>query len=319
MAEALARPRPDETPHRIEGFHEVGHSTTITARFKTGKTTLGGNMLRSLADGDDFLGRYSVIKPSGRIGLLNYELTDSDMLDWLEDQGIRKRKRIALLNLRGVPFSLVGTRNQEELIKWCSEMDVEVLHLDPHRRAFKGFGSENSNDDVNAFTDVLDVIKEESGVKDLFLYVHTGRSEQGFGEERSRGATALDDWADNRMILAKDEHQDRFLYMEGRTGSGYVPEFKLEYDRSTRRLTGADGNRRTNGIDKWKPEILNALATVEGKGAIVGDLEKRLNVTKKGGLSGALSSLESEGLIVRKKIGPSTRQWLKEHAPKEES
>ena len=175
LAEALAVPRAAVVPERVEALHRVGYNSTITAQYKTGKTTLGGNLLRCLADGDLFLDRFDVLKPDGRVGLLNYELSDDDMLDWLTDQGIRDPNRVAVLNLRGVPFSLASPRNQDELVAWCQEMGVEVLHLDPHRRAFAGFGEENNNDHVNLFTATLDEVKKRAGVADLFLYVHTGR------------------------------------------------------------------------------------------------------------------------------------------------
>lgn len=313
LKDALREDRPARPPQRIAQMHEVGHNSTITAKFKTGKTTLGGNMLRSLADGEDFLDRYPVRRPEGRIGLLNYELTDYDMLDWLDDQGIRRSKRIALLNLRGVPFTLASPRNQEELVKWCLDMEIEVLHLDPHRRAFKGFGSENSNDDVNAFTDVLDTVKKEAGVLDLFLYVHSGRAVGEMGSEHARGATALDDWADNRWILTKDEHDDRFLYADGRTG--FVPEFRLNYNRDLRRLTAEDGNRRNNAVTRYRETVLTALEVVESEGAKVGELEQRLEIKKAGALSPVLRELVKEGLVVQVKEGNAKRNYLKNFAP----
>lgn len=254
LRDALAAERPAEPPMRVSGLHRVGHNTTISAAFKTGKTTLGGNLIRAMADGDWFLDRFAVTTPPGRIGLLNYELTDGEMLDWLDEQGIVNADRVAVLNLRGVPFSLTVDQHRDELVAWCRAMDVEVLHLDPHRRAFAGFGEENSNDDVNRFTEALDELKAAAGVRDLFLYVHMGRSSGEPGSEHARGATALDDWADQRWVLTKDEHQDRFLYADGRLP--YVPEFRLSYDAATRRLSAEEGNRRENGLDKHKAAVL---------------------------------------------------------------
>jgi hypothetical protein len=310
----LSAPRPVEAPERISELHRVGYNSTITAQYKTGKTTLGGNLLRSLADGDHFLRRFPVLKPTGRIGLLNYELSESDMLDWLDDQGIANTDRIAVLNLRGVPFSLASERNQGELVAWCRDMEVEVLNLDPHRRAFAGFGEENNNDDVNRFTGALDEIKKAAGVSDLFLYVHTGRGQQEQGNERARGATALDDWADQRWLLTKDaQTQDRYLYVDGRMQ--FVPEFKLVYDRDTRHLAYEDGNRKTASTDRYATQIVNVLEVVGAAGALVGELEDRLGVTKKGALSSALRQLITDGLVVQRASGNGKRNWLAEHAP----
>lgn len=281
LREALAAPHPPVAPERVSGLHRVGYNSTITAQYKTGKTTLGGNLLRALADDAPFLDRFDVVVPDGRVGLLNYELSDNDMLDWLGDQGITRTDRIAVLNLRGVPFSLASPRNQEELVAWCMEMDVEVLHLDPHRRAFAGFGEENNNDDVNRFTAALDEVKARAGVKDLFLYVHTGRQTGEMGAERARGATALDDWADQRWLMTKDaETQERFLYADGRME--YVPEFKLVFDKATRHLSAEDGNRRTASVDKWRDQILNALEVAAEAGAKVSELESKLGCDQEG-------------------------------------
>jgi hypothetical protein len=315
LREALASPRPEESPVRVEGLHRIGYNSTITAKFKTGKTTLGGNLLRSLADGDPFLDKFEVTPPDGLIGLLNYELTDADMLDWLIDQDITRTDRIAVLNMRGQRFSLASERNQEELIKWCRDLGVEVLHLDPHRRAFAGFGSENSNDDVNRFTDTLDAVKSEAGVRDLFLYVHMGRMSSEVGAEHARGATALDDWTDQRWVLTKDEHEDRFMYADGRMD--YVPEFRLAYQRSTRRLVAEDGNRRDNSTEKYRTAILNVLEVVEKEGAAVGALEMRLDINKKGALTPALGDLIREGLIVQRKRGNAKVNYLPQFAPSE--
>ena len=312
LLEALEAPRPDAVPYRLDDLHVVGHNSTIAAQFKTGKTTLGGNMLRSLVDGDDFLDRFPVLVPDGRVGLLNYELTDSDMLDWLDDQGIEHLDRIALANLRGVPFALTSERNQQELIDWCRDQDVQVLHVDPHRRAFQGFGSENSNDDVNAFTDVLDVVKREANVRDLFLYVHSGRVKGDVGSEHARGATALDDWADNRWILTR-EGGDRFLYADGR--AGFTPEFRLSFDPGSRRLTAEEGNRRDYAARRYTSEVLNALEAAAGSGALVGELEERLSVKKKGSLKASLDALVQQGSVVQRKEGNAKRTWLKEYVP----
>jgi hypothetical protein len=195
-------------------------------------------------------------------------------------------------------------------------MDVEIMFLDPHRRAFAGFGSENSNDDVNRFTDVLDVVKADAGVKDLFLTVHTGRVAQEMGDERARGATALDDWTDNRLVLTVGEDNERYCYAtDGRTGRA-VPEFRLEYDPGTHRLSAEDGNRRDGAVEVYKPGILSALEAVGEKGALMKDLEARIETKKRGALAHPVRLLVEEGLVVQRKEGNAKRNWLKRFAPK---
>lgn len=174
---------------------------------------------------------------------MNYELDEGDMLDWLTDAGIRKTDRISLLNLRGRRFSFASDHSCAEFVAWCREMEVEVLDLDPHRLAMSGFGSENDNDDVNRFTERLDQIKVDAGVSDLFLKVHMGRAQHEEGAEHARGATSLDDWADQRLVMTKNGAGERFLYAEGRLAE--VPEFKLTHDPATRLLVAENGSRRS--------------------------------------------------------------------------
>lgn len=305
LADALMAER-DPVPHRIQHLHRIGHNSTITGRYKTGKTTLGENILRSLVDGVDFLDRFAVVKPDGRVGLLNYELDENDMLDWLAKIGIKRKGQIALLNLRGHRFSLAHDRNQEELAKWCRDMDVEVLHLDPHRRAFAGFGSENNNDDVNRFTDTLDLIKEDAGVRDLFLYVHMGRVVRDEGEEHARGATALDDWVDQRWIITRKQ-DTRFMYAEGRAGA--VGEFALQIDLVTGRLVAVDGDRASLGPDTTRLDRLAgkvAHVARENPGKDTGWVLREAEVTTKGEQGKVIRRAEELDLIFRRKRGTSS-------------
>jgi hypothetical protein len=317
LKDALAN-RPEEPAELIERLHRRGYNTTITAAYKTGKTTLGGNLLRSLADGVPFLGRFPVLPPVGRVGLLNYELTDNDMLGWLDDQGIESADRIAILNLRGKPFSLAHEQGRDELVAWCREMAVEVLFLDPHRRAFAGFGEENSNDHVNLFAAALDEVKARAGVPDLFLFVHTGRDNGTPGAERARGATALDDWADQRWVLTKGENGVRFFHAT----SGRMPdveEFALNYDPTTRHLTAGTGNRSNQKHEQFRKGVLAALDAAGSDGANTAKLEAVLE-SRKGELAKVLHAMHGRGEIVME-LGPRNekRYWLPSHAPENRS
>lgn len=310
LQDALALPR-NATRHRIASLHKVGYNSTLTARYKTGKTTLGANLTRSLADNEPFLDLYDIEPLAGRIGLVNYELDADEMLDWLRDVGIRKLDRIAILNLRGRAFSLTHEQNRAEFVRWLRDMEVEVLSLDPHRRAFAGFGKENDNDDVNRFTETLDEIKAEANVRDLFLYVHTGRATAEEGDEHARGATALDDWADQRLILTKDKEGRRFLYSEGRLPD--VPEFQLVYDPATRRLAAEAGNRRSAARDELFQRIVMVVQGAGAGGLTTTEVKEKVTSgrDKKNGslVAGLLDEAEGQNLIVSEALKPRGQRW----------
>jgi AAA domain len=59
LAELLAQ-KPPAVKYRVEGLAPAKSRTLINAQFKAGKTTLMGNRIRSVVDGDDFLGQFPI-------------------------------------------------------------------------------------------------------------------------------------------------------------------------------------------------------------------------------------------------------------------
>jgi len=56
--------------------------TLVVAQRKTGKTSLVLNCARSLITGEPFLGEFEVQKISGRVGILNYEMSAGQLGGW---------------------------------------------------------------------------------------------------------------------------------------------------------------------------------------------------------------------------------------------
>lgn len=241
LADELAEPD-DPTRYRVGSLLTMGGNAVLTAAFKAGKTTMCNNLLRSLADGDKFLGRFDVDRPDGRVAMFNYEVADGQYRQWLRGIGIANPDRVCVLNLRGFRLPLIHTLVEDWVTKWLIEHDVRVWIVDPFARAMVGCGDENSNADVSAVLDALDVIKARAGVGELVLPTHTGRAEQLAGAERARGATRLDDWADARWLLTADEQQRRFFRASGRDVE--VGEELLSFDAATGRLTLGGYDRR---------------------------------------------------------------------------
>lgn len=68
---------------------------------------------------------------------------------------------------------------------------------------------------MNRWVEMLDMIKDRSGVKEVMLGTHEGRAVASEGEEHTRGASALEGWADALWTIAKDD-DDRFFGAFGR-------------------------------------------------------------------------------------------------------
>jgi hypothetical protein len=136
--------------------------------------------------------------------------------------------------------------------------------IDPFARLFSGSGDENSNSDVGVALEILDSIKERAGVANLLLATHTGRAEMEAGAERARGATRIDDWADVRWLLTKDEAGTRYLRATGRDVE--IEEEKLTFDVETRRLAMGGGDRAWQRRRRIETEILDYITEHPGCG-----------------------------------------------------
>lgn len=234
---------PDEpVAYTVADVLPRGGNVLLAAQFKTGKTTLVNSLAKAVADQEKFLGRFDVANIDGRVALFNYEVDDRQYRRWLREVGITNTDQVVVLNLRGYRLPITVPHIEDWTAAWLAERDVKMWLVDPFARAFTGCGtSENDNTEVGKFLDTLDVIKNRAGVSDLILPTHTGRAEFEMGEERARGATRLDDWADVRWFLTKDEDDVRYFRATGRDVE--VPEEKLTFDETTRALVFGGGDR----------------------------------------------------------------------------
>jgi hypothetical protein len=232
LADELAEPEPP-LPYTLRELHPQGSNALLAAQYKAGKTTLLMNLVRTLADGDSFLGRFALDEDPGHIAFLNYELTDRQFRAWIRDLGIANADLVTVIHLRGENFNLAGDVARKWLVESLLEHDISTVILDPFARAFRG--DENSNQEVGVWLELLDQIKAEAGVLDLFLATHFGR---GKDDQRARGATRLDDWADVRWTLSLENPQDlsstRYLQAHGRDVD--LPSGSLFFEESTRIL-----------------------------------------------------------------------------------
>jgi RecA-family ATPase len=195
-------------------MHESGTNSSLTAQFKTGKTSLQLNMIRALADGEPFLDEFECKELAGNIAFFNYELTGGTLARWLSRMGIVHPERVYGLNLRNIRLDFADDYVVEWVSAWLKEREIEFWVADPLARAY--YGDENSNTELKLWTDRVDEIKGMSSVTDFQVTLHTGRGEQIEGDERARGATRIDDWVDARWLLTRDRTGARFIRASGR-------------------------------------------------------------------------------------------------------
>ena len=243
LREILSRPEAPEA--RVEGLIPWDASTLIVAQRKTGKTTLELNLSRSLLTGDRFLGTFAVRPVTGTVAVLNFEVSAGLLARWADDIGI-DRDRLYLVNLRGRRNPLRHADDRARLADDLRSRDVESLIVDPFGRAYTGT-SQNDSGEVGAWLVDLDVFaRGEVGAKDLILTAHAG-----WNGERTRGSSALEDWADSIVTLTRDSEDEslRFLRATGRDVE--IDEDRLDFDPMTRTLSmSGSGSRRTSREDR---------------------------------------------------------------------
>ncbi len=262
LVEVLARPA--EPAHRVEGLIPSEAGTLIVAQKKTGKTTLQLNLARSLILGGDFLGAFPVRPVVGRVGYLNFEVSDRQLARWADEVGV-PRDRLYLVNLRGRRNPLTNDADREHLAGLLRAHEVEALIIDPFGRAYTGT-SQNDPGEVGSWLANLDrFARGEAGVRDVVLAAHAG-----WDGERTRGSSALEDWADSIVTLVRDKDSDgdRYLRAEGR--DVLVEEDRLDYDPATRTLTLAGAGSRANASKtRQLEELIPAVVAIVRENSMI--------------------------------------------------
>jgi hypothetical protein len=240
LADILQRPTPPRD--RVDGLIPWEASTLLTSMRKTGKTTTVGNLTESCLTGRDFLGKFGVRKLDGDVAFLNYEVSAWQLARWMHDMRI-PQDRLFMVNLRGRRNPLSHPDDRERLAKLLRDRGTEMIIVDPFGRAYSGT-SQNDAGEVGAWLVQLDqFVRGDVGAKDLILTAHAG-----WNGERTRGSSALEDWADAVLTLTKDDTDDgdaqRYIRAFGRDVE--LDEDRLNYDHETRTLTlsGAGGRRQ---------------------------------------------------------------------------
>lgn len=320
-----ARPRPvalneflartyDSPTYRIEQVWPTGGRVLLAAQFKAGKTTLMANTLRALVDGDDFLDRFPVA-PGARVLLVDNELDERMLHQWLSDQQIRNTHDVRLLSLRG-RVETFDILDRETRAEWAADIaGSDVVIFDCLRPVLDALGLDE-NRDSGRFLVAFDALLTEAGATEAVVVHHMGHT-----GERSRGDSRLQDWPDALWKLVRDKDDDdptiddptgaRFFSAFGRDVD--VRQAELTYDTDTRRLTMGD-HAMTRTQSTARRHVVRAeeavLAVVAAHPGIKKtDLRKACatdhDIGRHGSVDSAVDRLVRDGLITRKVIGRS--------------
>lgn len=271
--------RPQEPRYRIQDVLPAEGSMLVVAQRKTGKTTLVLNLARSLLTGEPFLDKFGTRVAFGRVAVLNYEVSGQQLGRWAEEIGV-PAEGLVLVNLRGCRDPL---SHEEDRCRLASELrahQVETLIVDPFGRAYSGI-SQNDSGAVGAWLVDLDrFARSDVGAREVILTTHAG-----WNGERTRGSSALEDWADSIITMTMgSDGKSRYLRGIGRDVS--LDEDLLSYDSETRLLSLTGTGSRKEVQRGSKAEALKAPVcdyVRDNPGASVTDIRDAMRALRKTG------------------------------------
>lgn len=289
--------QPDETTkYRIDDLLPSGGRALLAAQYKAGKTSLVANLLRSLVDGDLFLGTFAVT-PVARVVLIDTELDINMLRRWLRDQNIRNHKAIDLLCLRG-RLSTFAITDDAIRADWAAAMHgADFIILDCLRPCLDALGL-SEDKDAGVFLTAFDALCHEATAAEGTVVHHMGH-----GQERSRGDSRLLDWPDVLWKIVRDDADgdtgDRFFSAMGRDVN--VAEAQLDWNPETRGLTlcgGGRADKRARNLGTDIIEIMADPANLDGlsQNRLVGKL-KALGNSRDGSRQAVAMAIETGILL----------------------
>lgn len=252
LRERLARPR-DPVRWRIEGWQPVRSRIVLAAQFKAGKTTVTGNLARSLLDGDDWLGRFKVDPISGTVVILDFEMGADQGDDWLGAQRIVNDDRVIPIWMRGnaAAFDILDRGRRAEWAAELRRLNCGYLVLDCLRPVLDALGLDEHTE-AGRLLVPFDALLVEADIAESTVVHHMGHT-----GERSRGDSRIRDWPDVEWRLVRQDADDpaspRFISAYGRDVE--QGESQLSYNAARRHLTLLGGTRKTAAMYAAVPTV----------------------------------------------------------------
>lgn len=258
LDEFLAVPD-EETAYRVEQLWPTGGRVMLAAQYKAGKTTLMGNLIRALVDGDDFLGEFSTA-PVRDVVLIDNELDPRTVRRWLRAQGIRNQAAVRVLPIRG-KVSSFDLLDEATRSAWADVIrGADVVILDCLRPVLDALGLDE-NHDAGRFLVAFDALISEAGAEEAALVHHMGHN-----GERSRGDSRILDWPDATWKLVREDSEDpsspRYFSAFGRDVEH--PETALQFDELSRHLSMGAGSRKDAKAEGALTDVLALLDRTSG-------------------------------------------------------
>ena len=243
----ISQPQPPVT-ERIGGLMPLGARVLLTASMKAGKSTLVGNIIRSLVDQVPLLGTFKVthpLSPGERVVLLDNEMNPPTLARWLADQGIENREAVHVVPMLGRTRSF-DIRIPEVLDYWVArlvELRCAVLIIDCLKPILDSLNLDERKE-TGLITTPLTELKLRANISEFILTHHTGHA-----GERARGDSALRGWPEAEWQLVRlaengeEPELDARRYFKAYGRDICVAESEVHFTPDDRHLTLIGGNR----------------------------------------------------------------------------
>jgi hypothetical protein len=234
--------------YRINKLWPYGGTVLLAARYKSGKSTLKLNLVRSLSRGEDFLGQPVVsLAPDERILDVNLEVDERTQQHYARPFDLPSNALV--LNLRGQAkkFNIINDGTRALIAEMLRNRNVKILVVDPLGPLLRVFNLvENANDSSGggALVEAFNQLSYEAGDIDVLLIHHTGHNAQ----RRARGGSVFGDAADalwsyriGGQRLEEDDGSPnekgiRYFSATGRLEAD-MDEFPVYFDTRTHKLS----------------------------------------------------------------------------------
>ena len=237
---------------RIADMQPAGTRVVLAAQFKAGKTITVANLVRSLVDGDPFLGRFTVQPVDGIVAIVDFEMSPRQLLGWLQDQGIRNTDKVLPVCLRGngTAFDILTVEGRQRWVDTLTQHHVEYVVWDCLRPVVDALGLDEHTG-IGPLLVSFDQLLAEAGVPDASVIHHMGHA-----NERSRGDSRIRDWPDVEWRLVRqddDPSSPRFLSAYGRKSTSESPALSTTTRPVTSRWSEATGRQpRSTKPSAWR-------------------------------------------------------------------
>lgn len=255
----------------VPGLIALEGNTLLVAQPKAGKTTMVHNLLRSIVDDEDFLDVYPVnpIPGGKRIVLLDFEMHEGQLSQYLDEQGIIHRDGAAISSLSSSAssFNILDSYCLEKWIKDLEAVNAGYIILDCCAPAWAANGvEENSATEQGAWLDAFSTLVHECGAYGSLLVHHTGKV-----GESARGSSRIEGWASDLLRLTlqgagedddgKFLNADRFLSARGRIITEFTEVLTEKYGR---RLRVGGGTKVEVAAERIQPAVIAFIEATAG-------------------------------------------------------